>query len=187
MEVTESLNQVYRKNYHLGGRKYVVFYGPNGTIEKIYIKEWDGEKITMEGVRLNLSRFLMILHNTEIIDHTIDKILKGAQDQDTKIHIGASYYLSANSPYKIVAIRVWKKGGTGELFPTKIGISFTINQWREFCKISNKLYAETMEIFTFISCLMKPEKNGHNKLNCVECADIDQAPMGEVDFNIPKK
>ena len=63
----------------------------------------------MEGVKLNLSRFLMILHNAEIIDHTIDKILKGAQDQETKIHIGASYYLSANSPYKTVAIRMWKK------------------------------------------------------------------------------
>ena len=31
---------------------------------------------------------------------------------------------------------------------------------------------------------MQPEKNGHNKLNCIECTDIDQAPMGEVDFNI---
>ena len=104
----------------------MVFYGPSGSIEEIYIKEWDGEKVTKEGVRLNLSRFLMILHNAEIIDHTIDKILKGAQDQDTKIHIGASYYPSPNSPYKTVAIRVWKKGGTGELFPTKI-VSQLIN------------------------------------------------------------
>ena len=149
------------------------------------LKEWDGEKVTMEGVRLNLSRFLMILHNVEIIDNTIDKILKGAQDQDTKIHIGASYYLSANSPYKTVAIRVWKKGATGELFPTQIGISLTVNQWREFCKISNKLHAERMEIFTFIPYIIQPEKNGHNKLNCIEFIDIDQAPMGEVDFNIP--
>ena len=54
----------------------MVIYGPNGSFEEICIKEWDGEKVTMEGVRLNLSRFLMILHNAEIIDHTIDKILK---------------------------------------------------------------------------------------------------------------
>ena len=131
----------------------------------------------MEGVRLNLSRFLMILHNTEIIDHTIDKILKGAQDQHTKIHIGASYYLSANSPYKTVAIRVWKKGGNGELFPMKLGISLRVNQWRELCKISNKIYTERMEVFIFIPCLMQPDKTGH-KLNCVECTDIDQASMG---------
>ena len=46
------------------------------------------------------------------------------------------------------------------------------------------LYAERMEIFTFMPYIMEPGKKGHNKLNCVECADIDQAPMGEVDFNI---
>ena len=106
MEVTQSLNQVCRKNYHLGWCKYVVFYGPSGTIEEMYSKEWDGEKVTMEGVRLNLLRFLMILHNTEIVNHTIDKILKGAQGQDTKIHIGASYYLSAKSPYKAKGVLV---------------------------------------------------------------------------------
>ena len=185
MEVNQTVNQIYRKNYHLGGRKYVIFYGAGGIIEEIYIKEWDGEKVTMEGVKLNLSRFLMILHNVEIIDHTIDKILKGAQDQDTKIHIGASYYLSANSPYKTVAIRMWRKGASGDLFPAKLGISLTLNQWREFCKISNILYVERMEIFTFIPCIMEPGKKGHNKLKCIECADIDQAPMGEVDFDIP--
>ena len=32
MEVTPVVNQIYRKNYHLGGRKYVVFYGPTGII-----------------------------------------------------------------------------------------------------------------------------------------------------------
>ena len=75
---------------------HVVYYGPKGLIEEIYIKEWDGEKVTMEGIKLNLSRFVMILHNVEIIDHTIDKIQKGEQDLDVKIHIGGSFYLSAN-------------------------------------------------------------------------------------------
>ena len=70
MEVNKTVNQIYRKNYHLGGRKYVIFYGAAGIIEEIYIKEWDGEKVTMEGVKLNLSRFLMILHNVEIIERS---------------------------------------------------------------------------------------------------------------------
>ena len=86
---------------------------------------------------------------------------------------------------KTVAIRVWKKGGTGELFPKKLGISLKVNQWRGLCKISNKIYAEKMKVITFIPCLMQPDKTGHNKLYCVECADIDQAPIGKVDFNIP--
>ena len=88
MELNLNINQTYKKTYHLGGRKYVVYYGPKGLIEEIYIKEWDGEKVTMEGIKLNLSRFVVILHNVEIIDHTIDNILKGEQDIDVKIHIG---------------------------------------------------------------------------------------------------
>ena len=47
------------------------------------------------------------------------------------------------------------------------------------------MYAERMEIFTFIPCLMQPDKEGHNKLSCIECADNDQSAMGEVNFDIP--
>ena len=61
----------------------------------------------MEGVRLNLSRFIMILHNIEIIDHTIDKMLKGDQDLDTKIHIGASYYFSKISNIYVERMEVF--------------------------------------------------------------------------------
>ena len=63
-------------------------------------------------VKLNLSRFVMILiHNVEIIDHTLDKILEGKPNVDKRIHIGGSFNLFTNSPYKTVAIRVWKRGG----------------------------------------------------------------------------
>ena len=105
-----------------------------------------------------------------------NKILKGEQDLDVKIHIGGSFYLSANSPYKTIAIRVWKQGGTGQLFPTKLGISLSIN----FCKVGNNMYAEKMEIFTLIPCLMQSHKEGHNKLSCSECAENDQEAMGDI-------
>ena len=75
--------------------------------------------------------------------------------------------------------------GNDQLFPTKFGISLTINHWKEFCKIRNKMYTDRMEIFTYIPCLIQSDKKGHIELSCLECADIDQAPMGEVDFDIP--
>ena len=87
MDLNLHLKQTFKTIYHLGGRKYVVYYDPKGLIGEIYIKEWDGE-VTLEGIKLNLSRFVMILHNIEIIDHTLDKILKGELDLDVKIHIG---------------------------------------------------------------------------------------------------
>ena len=39
MEINHNHNQVYKKNYHLGGHRYLVFYGPHGSIEDIFIEE----------------------------------------------------------------------------------------------------------------------------------------------------
>ena len=47
------------------------------------------------------------------------------------------------------------------------------------------MYAEKMEIFTLILCLMQSDKEGHNKLSSSECAENDQEAMGEVNFDIP--
>ena len=178
-------NKPFRKNYHLGGKKCAIFHGERDVIDHIQIKEWDGKVVLKEGVKLNRSRFVMILHNVEIINHTLEKILKGEDGLNSRIHIGASYYLSVNSPYKTVAIRMWRKGGNGEYFPTKCGITMSCGEWDEFTKISNKIYSERMEIFTHVPCLMQPDQPGHNKVFCAECCESAKAPMGEVDFDIP--
>ena len=67
----------FRKNYHLEGKKYAIFHGETDLIDHIQIKEWDGKVVIKEGVKLNRSRFVMILYNVEIINHTLEKILKG--------------------------------------------------------------------------------------------------------------
>ena len=103
-------------------------------IEHIQIKEWDGKVVIREGVKLNISRFIMILHNVEILNHTLDKILKGEDGLNS-------------SQYKTVAVRMWRKGGNGEYFPTKSGITMSCGEWNKFTKISNEMYSEGMEIF----------------------------------------
>ena len=178
-------NKPFRKNYHLGGKKYAIFHGERDVIDHIQIKEWDGKVVIKEGVKLNRSSFVMILHNVKIINHTLEKILKGEDGLNSRIHIGASYYLSVNSLYKTVAIRMWRKGGNGEYFPTKCGITMGCGEWNEFTKISNKIYSERMESFSHVPCLMQPDQAGHNKAFCAECCESDKTPMGEVDFDIP--
>ena len=117
------------------GKKYAILYEEKDVIEHIQIKELDGKVVIREGVKLNLSRFLMILHNVEILNHTLDKILKGEEGLNSRIHIGGSYYISVNSPYKTVAIRMWRKWGNGEYFPTKNGITLNFEEWTEFIKV----------------------------------------------------
>ena len=177
--------EVIRKNYHLGGKRYLVFYGSSGHIEEIILKEWDGQKVTNPGVKLNISRFVMILHNVEIMNRSIDKILKGDRDISQKIHLGGGYYLTCNSPYKTIGIRLWKNNASGDLYPTSEGQTLKYKEWQEFVKIGNQMFLERVELFIFIPCLIQEDNQSHNKLTCPECGHIDPLPQGEVEFDIP--
>ena len=46
-------NKPFRKNYHLGGKKYAIFHRERDVIDHIQIKEWDGKVVIKEGVKLN--------------------------------------------------------------------------------------------------------------------------------------
>ena len=98
----------FKRTYHIGGKKYVVFHGPEGIIEKIYFKEWDGKRTT-SGLSINISKLIMILHNSDYINQALVKICNDQPGIDVKVHIGELFYLTCNSPYKIVQIRRWKK------------------------------------------------------------------------------
>ena len=63
------------------------FMGEKEVIEHFQIKEYNGKVVTSEGVKLNLSIFLMILRNSDILDRTLDKILKGKEGLNCRIHI----------------------------------------------------------------------------------------------------
>ena len=83
----------------------------------VQIKEWDGKAVIREGVKLIISRFLMILH-MKILNHMLHNILKGEDGLNSRIHIGGSYYISVNSPYKTGSKNV-EKGGKWEIFSHK--------------------------------------------------------------------
>ena len=176
-------NPVLKHSYHIGGKRYLIFYG-NGAIEEVILKKWDGEKVLNKGVRLNLSRFIMILHNVEAINQTLQKIIEG-ESVKTKIHIGGGYYLSCNTPYKTVGIRLWKLNNSGELYPTNEGQTLKQKEWLEFIKIANEYYASKIEIFTHVPCLLQQDKPGHNKILCPECSVEDPSPQGRVNYDIP--
>ena len=79
--------EVTKKIFHIGGKRYLVFYGRFGQIEEVIVKEWDGEKVINSGVRLNISKFLMILHNVEVINQSMERIFKGEQEISKRIQL----------------------------------------------------------------------------------------------------
>ena len=55
MKYTESsLPVAYRRTFHLGSKKYVVFHGEVGQVQSIHLKEWDGQNVTKPGIKLNI-------------------------------------------------------------------------------------------------------------------------------------
>ena len=48
MNYTEApLSVTYRRTFHLGSKKYVVFHGETGQVQSIHLKEWDGHIVTI--------------------------------------------------------------------------------------------------------------------------------------------
>ena len=174
----------FKRTYHLGGKKYAVFHGPNGLINQIHLKEWDGKTIT-SGMSLNLFKFVTFLHNTEYVTQTLKKIIAGDTDVNLKLHIGELVHITCNSPYKIVQFRKWKKNREEELYPTKEGISLKPKEWEEFVKFSNQVYGERLEVYKCTPCLIDPNQANHNALTCPECAVFQQEARGLVDVDIP--
>ena len=177
---------LFKKIYHLGGIRYLIFHGHSGVVEEVILKEWDAARdINKKGVKLNLSKLIMILHNVEIINQAISKIQNGEPEVDVKIHIGQSHYLTCDSEFNTVGVRIWRKFGEGEMKPTKTGQNMSFAQWKEFAKVANEYYATHMEIFTFVPCLLNPYKPDHDRQNCKECGKEEASPQGEVNFDIP--
>ena len=181
--VQSGLSQ-FKRTYHLGGKKYAVFYGPNGIIEEIHIKEWDGKKVN-SSITLNVPKFVTYLHNTEYLSQSLKKIVDGQGEIEVKVHIGELVHLTCNSPYKVIQFRRWKKNRDEEIYPTKDGISLKPKEWEEFVKYSNQIYGERLEIFKCTPCLIDPNQPNHDSLTCAECSVLHQESRGLVEIDIP--
>ena len=186
MNYTENpLSVTYRRTFHLGSKKYGVFHGEAGQVQSIHLKEWDGQIVTNPGIKLNISKLVVLVHFSELINHALQAILKGDKGIEKKVHIGSSYYVACNSPYKSVGIRKWKTNAKGDLFPTTEGLSCKPKEWEELVKVCNQMYSERMEIYTYVPCLIQPDQPNHSKLSCEECSHLDESAKGEVDVEIP--
>ena len=178
-------NVGYKRSFHIGGKRYLIFTGPNGLIQNIYFKEWDGQKVLNQGIVLNIPRIMMIMHFGQQITNQLDRITAGTKDIDLKKHIGGGFYLSVNSPYKYVGIRKWKTNSTGTLYPTSEGVSLRATEWREALDVINKLYTERLELYQCVSCILDPNKPDHDSNSCVECSHLENSAKGEVFVDIP--
>ena len=178
-------NQPYKRSFHIGGKRYIIFAGPNGLIQKIYFKEWDGQKVLNQGITLNIPKIMMIMHLGQQISNELERITSGAKDIDLKKHIGGGFYLSVNSPYKYVGIRKWNTNSSGTLYPTNERVSLKAAEWREALDVINKLYTERLELYQCVSCILDPNKPDHDKRTCTECSHLDNTAKGEVFVDIP--
>ena len=77
MNYTEApLSATYRRTFNLGGKKYVVFHGEAGQVQSIHLKEWDGQHVTNPGIKLNISKMVVLVHFSELIKLSFEEIKK---------------------------------------------------------------------------------------------------------------
>ena len=115
----QTVGEIIRKTFYIGGQKYLIFWGKKGFITDIYIKEFANGKVINESVQLNISKMLVILNYVDYMKEPIQRINNGEKDVNIKYHIGAGYHISCNSPYKNVEIRQWEKSQSGKIFPLR--------------------------------------------------------------------
>ena len=87
-------NSGNKRSFHIGGKQYLIFAGPNGLIQNIHFKEWDGQKVLNQGITLNIPKIMMVMHYGQQISNQLDRITSGAKDIDIKKHIGGGFYLN---------------------------------------------------------------------------------------------
>ena len=80
---------------------------------------------------------------------------------------------------------MWKTGSNGELFLTKVRLTYNSKEFQEFSKFENKNFSDRIELLTYIPCMLQPDREGHNTFTCVKCMESDTPALGEVDFDIP--
>ena len=72
---------------------------------------------------------VVLVNFSEKINHALQAILKDDKEIEKKVHIGGSYYLACNSPYKSVGIRKLKTNAKGDLFPITEGLYCKPKEW----------------------------------------------------------
>ena len=136
----QTVGEVVRKTYFIGGQKYLIFGGNKGFIMDIYIKEFANGKVINEGVHLNISKMIVILNYVDYMKEPISRINNGEKDIKVKHHIRAGFHISCNSPYKNVGIRLWEKSLRGKTFPTQKGISLKFPEWTELLRVFEEIF-----------------------------------------------
>ena len=66
-------NTAYKRSVHMGGKYYLIFVGPNVVIKSVYIKEWNGQGVTNQGISLTIARTIMVMHFGQHITKELDK------------------------------------------------------------------------------------------------------------------
>ena len=91
------------------------FHGEAGKVQSIHLKERDGQIFTNPGIKLSISKMVVLVRFSELINHALQAILKGDKEIEKKVYFGGSYYVACNSTCKSVVIRKSKTTAKGDL------------------------------------------------------------------------
>jgi len=87
-------------------------------------------------------------------------------------HVGGAYYVSVNSGYCCVDMIKWFQpfNATGDIKPTKIGVSLHLNEWSDLCNLVDVINKAYTSLGSAQPCYYEDDHMNHvGWLDCTEC------------------
>jgi len=111
----------------------------------------------------------------QVIDDA-DKSVKAilSSDQNVKFlqHIGGAYYVSVNSGYRCVNLRMWFQplDTAGDIRPTNRGVCLRLNEWSDLCNLVDVTHKTYTSLDSAQPCYYGDDHMDQlGWLNCIEC------------------
>ena len=83
-------------------------------------------------------------------------------------HVGGAYYVSVNSGYCCVDFQPFN--ATGDIKPTKIGVSLHLNEWSDLCNLVDVINKAYTSLGSAQPCYYEDDHMNHvGWLDCTEC------------------
>lgn len=145
---------------------------------RVDIRQWIPETPTSKryptkaGVSLPLSRYKALEVQIPLISTALKKCLEKKDPVALKIHLGGNIFVTVNTPFTCVNLRLWYLNEAGDLRPSYRGIALRSQEWQQFCDISGVIYDFVPELVDITTC-----SESHNTrmqgLRCRECNPND--------------
>lgn len=109
------------------------------------------DEIAEKRIALNFQKYVKIVEKIASIDEAIAK-QRDDSASNFLLDIGGSWFLSVGNGYRCVDIRKWYTDHSGNVRPSRIGLSLRYPEWEKFKEIVNEIRQHRPDVAAVVPC-----------------------------------